>query len=267
MLEKVYRVLIHIIEGEEGCHFAARHAAAAVVVDALRASATAAALLAHGAVELIVTGTVEEALLLKRQNPDALLYGERGGLPPVGFDYGNSPQETMHGRNKRIIFTTTTGAGRLLQARGSTPLLMGSTINCSSVVQYLSTENTQEVVIIPAGLMDVPGFDAQEDWTAAVYIALNLVCSHAESDSIAWGDGYEKFAHYRDRIEMEGLNCLFAKAPHADKLRAVDKTDDILYCAQENLFDAVPLAVKQDETRVILQNALGSPLKSGVLDG
>jgi 2-phosphosulfolactate phosphatase len=260
-------MLIHIIEGEAGCHFAARNAVAAVVVDALRASATAAALLAHGAVELLVTGTVEEALSLKRQNPDALLYGERGGLPPAGFDYGNSPQEAIHGRHKNIIFTTTTGAGRLLQARGSKPLLMGSTINCSSVVQYLSAENIQEVVIIPAGLMDVPDFDAQEDWAAAAFIAMNLIRSFADKGVLAWGNGYEKFAYYRDRIEMEGLNCLFEKAPHADKLRAVDKTDDILYCAQENLFDAVPVAVKQDRKCVILRNALDSPSKSGVVDG
>ncbi len=51
----------HIVEGEAGCRFAADRSAVAVVVDALRASATAAMLLDAGATELLVVRTVSEA--------------------------------------------------------------------------------------------------------------------------------------------------------------------------------------------------------------
>lgn len=249
-------MLFHIIEGEAGCRYAADHRTAAVVVDALRASATAAALFANGARELLVTRTVDEALTLKNQHPDALLYGERGGLPPAGFDYGNSPIEAIHCRNKTVIFTTTTGAGRLVQAWGANPLLMGSTINCASVVQYLINKNIQEVVLIPAGLMNDDEFDAQEDWVAATYIAMNLCNAIVGCNALAWGNGYNRFMQYRNRIETDGLDFLFNTSPHADKLRAINKQDDILLCAQPNIYSTVPVAVKQDALCVTMQNAL-----------
>ncbi len=81
----------HIIEGEAGCDYARERGCVAVVVDALRASATAAMLLHHGARSILAVREVEEALTAKTKHADALLFGERGGLPPEGFDFGNSP--------------------------------------------------------------------------------------------------------------------------------------------------------------------------------
>lgn len=261
--EAACRLLIHIIEGEAGCRYAAVHKTAAVVVDALRASATAAALFAHNARELLITRTVNEALTLKAQHADALLYGERGGVPPAGFDYGNSPQEAIHGRNKTIIFTTTTGASRLIQAHGANPLLMGSTINSASVVQYLTNRDIQEVVLIPAGLMNVPAFDAQEDWVAATYIAMNLIHSLASQNGIAWGRGYEQFTNFCKRIETEGVDFLFDTAPHAAKLKAINKQKDIRLCAQTNIFDTLPIVVKSSRSYTTVQDAFNPLVISG----
>jgi len=248
-------MLIHIIEGEAGCRYAAFHGAAAIIVDALRASATAAALFAYGAKELLVTSTVEEALHLKTTLPDAMLYGERGGVPPAGFDCGNSPAEAFQSRGKQVIFTTTTGAGRLIQAWGSKPVLMASTINTSSVVQYLCQNEVQETVIIPAGLMDDPEFNAQEDWTASTHIAMQLFSCLTGQNAPSWGDGYEHFIGYRNRIEKDGLSYLFSTAPHAEKLRAIGKEDDILRCAQINIYDALPMAVERNTFGVTVRDA------------
>src|SRR5918912_2994581 len=63
-----------------------------VVVDALRATSAIATLFARGVEEIAVTASVEEGLALRAERlPDSLLCGEAGGLPPEGFDYGNSP--------------------------------------------------------------------------------------------------------------------------------------------------------------------------------
>ncbi len=72
---------LHFIEGEDGCTFARDRHCVAVVVDALRASATAAALLSHGAKRVLVVRDVEDAFDAQGAWPEALLYGERGGLP------------------------------------------------------------------------------------------------------------------------------------------------------------------------------------------
>lgn len=245
-------MLLHIIEGEQGCRYAAQHGAAAVIVDALRASATAAALFSCGAKEILATQTVADAVAVKKDRPEALLYGERGGVPPTGFDYGNSPTEAIYGKGRPIIFTTTTGAGRLFQAWGATPLLMGSTINAAFVVQYLLRCKIHEAVLVPAGLMNDPDFDAQEDWAAATYIAMMLCNSFDEGHTPVWGNGYDVYQSFRNRIEDTGLTHLFNTAPHANRLRAIGKEADILYCAQTNIYATLPLAIDKTAAYITL---------------
>jgi 2-phosphosulfolactate phosphatase len=233
----------HIVEGEAGCRMAVDQGMVAMVVDALRASAMAAMLLQAGATELLVVREVEEAFAAKQAWPDALLYGERGGLPPEGFDGGNSPSEANAAKGKRVIFTTTTGAGRLISAWGSAAVYMGTTVNADAVVQA-AARHDKEVVLIPAGLATDPNFDAQEDWVAAVALAMR---SGAEI-----GEGAERFAHWRARIDSEGVPALFASAPHAEKLRRINKEFDIGYCAQCDLCAAVPKAVERHPLGVLV---------------
>ena len=126
---------IHLVEGEPGCILARECGAVAVIVDALRASATAAAILEAGATEVLAVREVEEAFAARADWPDALLYGERGGLPPAGFDYGNSPTEGVFAAGRRVIFTTTTGAGRLVQAWGAGAVLMGAPTNATAAAR------------------------------------------------------------------------------------------------------------------------------------
>lgn len=239
----------HIIEGEDGCRFAVEHSAVAVVVDALRASATAAMLLDAGARELRVIREVGEAFALHRRLPDALLFGERGGLPPEGFDFGNSPREVQAARDRQVIFTTTTGAGRLVSAWGAPALYLGTTINASAVARAAAAHN-REVVLIPAGLTGDPDFDAQEDWAAAAAIAM-------AAGDIRLGEGSKAFLRWRDRIEAEGLETLFQTAPHAEKLRQAHLEADIAFCAQIDLTSALPKAVRRDRDAIVVRN--GAP--------
>lgn len=228
----------HIIEGEAGCRFAVEHQCVAIVVDALRASATAAMLLHHDAPELLVVSEVNDAFAAKKQWPDALLFGERDGLPPEGFDFGNSPRDTITAKGQRVIFTTTTGAQRLISAWGAAAVYMGTTINASAVVNA-ALHHEKEVVLIPAGLFGDPAFDAQEDRVAAVALAMT---AGAEI-----GEGADVYARWKPRIEQEGIEALFMSAPHAKKLRRIHLDADIPYCAQMNVTDAVPGGIEKNE--------------------
>jgi 2-phosphosulfolactate phosphatase len=228
--------LWHIIEGEAGCAFARENHGVAVVVDALRASATAAMLLDAGAEDLLVVGTVEDAFQARGGWPDALLFGERGGLPPEGFDYGNSPRDAGKAKGRRIIFTTTTGAQRCIAAWGSEAVYMGGTVNATAIVNAVQ-EYAADVVLIPAGLYGDPTFDAQEDWVAAVAIAM------VSGGSV--GEGWDRYDYWRTRTEREGLPALFSSAPHAEKLRRVGLEIDIAYCAQRDLTPSAPRAVER----------------------
>ena len=78
----------HLIEGEAGCRFAVEKGCVAVVVDALRASATAAMLLERGARELVVVRPIGfepmkwiRALALRRETgEDDLALDDLAGL-------------------------------------------------------------------------------------------------------------------------------------------------------------------------------------------
>lgn len=236
----------HLIEGEAGCDFAREQDFVAIVVDALRASATAAMLFQAGATEILVTREVDTALEAKRAWAGALLYGERDGIPPEGFDHGNSPLEVEHAAGKRVIFTTTTGANRLVHCWGARAVYMGSPVNATAVVRAAASHGA-DVVIIPAGLTGHPHFDAQEDWAGAAWLAQ---CAGG-----ALGEGRARFEYWQQRIADEGLTSLFETAPHAKNLRHLGFDKDIAFCAKPDQTQATPHAVDRNDFGVLLRNA------------
>ncbi len=240
----------HIIEGEDGCDFAVRHGYVAVVVDALRASATAAMMCHHGATEIITVLEVDQAREAKaKAYPDALLVGERKTIPPDGFDFGNSPLKAPRARGRRVVFTTTTGTGRLVASWGARAVYMGTTINATAVANAAAQHNT-DVVLIPAGRMGNPYFNAQEDLAGAVYIAMLR-------DNAKLGEGRALFRYWRERIRAEGLEALFAGAAHAALLHRSGQAADLTFCAQSDITAAVPVGVEHNQWGVVLHPLAG----------
>ena len=243
----------HIIDGAEGCAFAARHGLAVIVVDALRASATAAMLLHHGATQITVVGSVDHARALREQDPEALLFGERGGIPPEGFDGGNSPRETAHAAGRRVIFTTTNGAQRLVEASGAPLVCFGTTTNARAVAQF-ALSHPAGAVLVPAGLAGAPPGAATEDRAAAAYIA--------HIAGIALGEGADIARAFADHLTHDGLQEVFAAAPHAAAMREIGLDEDIAWCASIDQCSAVPRVLRYehdgDITRAILDNATGA---------
>ena len=223
----------HIIPGEAGCEYAAAHGCAAIVVDALRASATAAVLLDRGARELMVVRDVDTARQARAALPGALLLGERGGLPPEGFDGGNSPRLIPDVKDRVVVFTTTTGAGRLVAASGAPVAAMGTTVNASAAARWALGQECG-VVVIPAGLANDPDFRADEDWIAAVVIAM------AAGEPV--GEGAAEFVAWKASIEEHGTLRLFQQTRNAAGLQALGLGDDVGWCAQRDVTDVVPVA-------------------------
>jgi 2-phosphosulfolactate phosphatase len=232
-------VAVHLMAGEEGCRWAREQRAVAVVVDALRASATITVLLQQGASEVLVVKEVEEAYAYRHTHPDTLLVGERGGLKVEGFDFGNSPTEIRRAdvRGKPVAFTSTTGAQRLVDCLGASGVVVGTTINASAVAgQVIGMARTEGVpiVIIPAGLATDPSAVADEDWLGATALAVRMgVPIHEGSEG--------RFQHYHRFIQSAGLLEGFLNSSHGQQLVRLGFTDDIRLCAQVDLItDIVP---------------------------
>src|SRR4051812_33518782 len=83
----------------------------AVVIDVFRAFSVACYAYARGAKRIIPVAEVDRALALKREHPEYLAIGERGGRMVAGFDFGNSPTEISQSdvRGRTLVQTTSAG--------------------------------------------------------------------------------------------------------------------------------------------------------------
>lgn len=102
----------------------------AVVIDVLRMTTTAAALLAGGMRRLTIVAETDAALA-HAASSGALLFGERMGLPYPGFDGGNSPVE--HAKRdyggRSAILCTTNGSKAVGLVAGARHVLLGAIVN------------------------------------------------------------------------------------------------------------------------------------------
>ena len=140
-----------------------------ILIDVLRATTTAAVLLERGARQLLITPSLKTArALAEREN--ALLVGERGGLPPEGFHFGNSPSELISQDFEQaiVVITTTNGATALPAVAGARTVLLGSLFNARATVAAALSAATTELAIVCAGR---EGEEALDDTLCAGFLA------------------------------------------------------------------------------------------------
>jgi 2-phosphosulfolactate phosphatase len=114
-----------------------------VVIDVLRASTVIGYALAAGAVAVIPTLEVDEARRIASGFPagQAVLGGEREGLPIAGFDLGNSPSEYCRDAvgGRTVVFTTTNGTRAMGRCRLAARVLVGAFVNLSAVCEAVGS--------------------------------------------------------------------------------------------------------------------------------
>ena len=211
---------IHIKSCVEG----ARQAEGTVVIiDVFRASNTIITLLGQGADSIIAVDTLEKAYALKKQNPDHLLFGERNGLPPAGFDYGNSPAETatLNLSGKKIILTTSNGTQGIVNASRAQEILVGSFANAAALTRYISTKQPSVVTLVAMGFEDAT--PAEEDERCAHY--LKELFQGRKPD----------FSPVKQAL----LHCAYA-----EKLRGLHQDADLAFCLMSDTYTVIPRVIQ-----------------------
>jgi 2-phosphosulfolactate phosphatase len=125
-----------------------------IVFDVLRATSSMITALAGGASEIHPVQTVDRAMELRRQIPQAILGGERNGERIDGFDVGNSPFEYKEMRGAKIITTTTNGTIALCACEGAERVLVGAILNLGALVEQLRWDEPERVLLVCAGTFD-----------------------------------------------------------------------------------------------------------------
>ena len=158
---------IEIFEMIEGAKLAT---GLTVIIDVFRAFSLEAYLFSHGIEKIYPIGSVDEAFSLKRENPDYLLIGERGGIMVEGFDYGNSPSSFVGKKlyGKTAIHTTSAGTQGIVNAANAEEILVGSFVNARATAEYIKERKPETVSLVCMGNAGVA--PSGEDRLCAEYI-------------------------------------------------------------------------------------------------
>lgn len=219
-----------------------------VVVDVLRASSTIVTMLDRGAVEVIPAPDIDAALGFKNRFPDHSLCGERGGLPPPGFDYGNSPQEfsqlDLIGRS--LILATSNGT-RVLDAVAGTAavVLIGAMLNRTAAARAalrLAIERSADIAVLCSAAHAGSAF-VLEDALAAGAIA----DAASRSEPMLQLSDSARFARDAFRQVSTGIAAAIASAYHAQELVAEGLGDDVAYCSRLDISETVPLLSRGED--------------------
>ena len=201
----------------------------AVVIDVIRAFTNAAFAFSRGAKEIYPVSTVEEVLKFKAEVPNSLACGEVGGIPPEGFDFGNSPAHTttldLNGR----ILVQRTGAGTqgIVRSVKAEPMLAASLVVANATVTHIRHLNPECVTFVISG--QIGDGRGDEDLACAEYFEALL--RGQEPDP----------APMIDRV-FKSRDALFHLDPNLPEFPA----SDLDYCTNIDAFDFFMSVTKEN---------------------
>ena len=210
-----------------------------IVIDVLRATSTICQALAAGYESVTCVGEIDDARALA--GTGTKLAGERDNVLIEGFDFGNSPREVAVPPvgPSRLVLTTTNGTRMLLAAADRCEsVIVASLLNLDAVVA--EARNAESVAILCAG---VEGGFAVDDAYVAGRIAAAL---GGEPDDAA-------FAAARLASAFATAEEGIGGGVSADNIRRVHLTEDISFCAQENVLSIVPRIVERSPGTVVVR--------------
>jgi 2-phosphosulfolactate phosphatase len=209
------------------CHLAT---GTVVVIDVIRAFTTAAFAFAAGARDVVITGTIEEALRLRQGIPGALTMGEVDGWPIEGFDFGNSPAALigvdLSGR--RMIQRTSAGTQGVVRSTKATQLVAASFVCAGATARYLLRNAGPEITFIPTGVGNER--DGDEDAACAEYVEA-LMCATHPPDTAPY---LRRVLDSRTGRAFADLTDLPYLAADLECCMAIDHFDFALPVAREN---------------------------------
>lgn len=203
-----------------------------IVIDVLRASSTIVTALESGFTMVLPVETIGQAQAL--HTPGCLLAGERHCRKIPEFDFNNSPTQiaSLQPAGHSLILTTTNGTRAIHKAERAASLLIGCFLNATACITY-ALEQNQDITLYCAGTRSE---FALEDGLAA---GMMITVAESQQPKIELCDlGHALKASY-----LQLADRLAEVLPHTTTGKRLVQhffTDDLAYCAQVDLYRAVP---------------------------
>ena len=235
-------------------------ASVCIVIDALRASSTVTTVFGRGVHEVVVAGTIEEARRLHAALPGALLCGEAGGLPPEGFDHGNSPVEfeglDLAGRT--LVLATSNGTRALAALRSAREVFVGSLLNLGACARSAAAVTTRfgNLTIVCSGTELGTRFSLEDTVVAGAFVE-RIRGSVESADDVQLADAATAALRLWRSYAEEPV-AAFRDAVHGRALVRLGLGADLDACAQIDRYEVAPrlhvegerLTLRRDATRL-----------------
>lgn len=209
-----------------------------VVVDVLRATTSISTALSQDAARVVPAPTVERARQIARGIEGALLCGERQGLPPEGFDLGNSPRafvrKVVSGRP--LVFTTTNGTAVMHALEGVEELVLACFRNGEAVARLLEpdlVDGGRGALIVCAGRR---GRVSMDDAWCAGHLVGKLA---TRLEGLALRDGARAARALAARLGAPTAHGL-GRTAGGRSLGEIELQDDLSVCAALDDLTVVP---------------------------
>ena len=206
-----------------------------LVVDVLRATSLLAVVFGRGALAVWPTATIDDGRRLRdalRAEPGhegLLLLGEENALPPLGYDYGNSPLELerVAPPPREAVHATTNGTPALLACREAALVLPAAPLNASATVR-VAVEAGHDVLVVASGLYGKP---AADDTLACGMLIAYLAGAGAEpgDEALFALEQYEQASGHFAEVLRE--------TEHGQRLVTLGFGEDVDRCATADAYD------------------------------
>jgi 2-phosphosulfolactate phosphatase len=217
-------------------------ASVCVIVDVLRASSTIVTLLERGCEAVVAAADIDEARKLHSSLPGYLLCGEAGGLPPEGFDYGNSPVEfsRLDLAGKSAILVTSNGTRVLAALATQSPaVLVGCLLNQEAVARaalVIAAGRGLDVTVVCSAAYGGSVFVLEDALGAGAIVDAAL----AIDPGLIAGDA-ARFAQDAFAMSQARIGETVRSAYHAQELVDAGLGADVAYCGQLDISAVAPL--------------------------
>lgn len=203
-----------------------------VLIDVLRTCTVAPILFDNGLRRLHIVTKLSLARSFA-QARGALLLGERGGVPPEGFNFGNSPAELCCQPMPDEAVLVSENTPKLLpQLEGARELLLGSLYNAGAVAQAALALTSGQISLVCCGLL---GQEDLDDSLAAGVIASLIKQQRPE---VKLGGG-SRLATALLRAFPDPLEALW-RSSSGHYLRSLDMVDDLAVASLVSQSGAAP---------------------------
>lgn len=228
-------MLVEVLHLREG---AAAAEGVAVIIDVFRAFTLAPCAFARGAQSILPVATREEALAMKRADPELLLAGEHDGRPLPGFDYSNSPAEILRAdlAGRTLALRTSAGVQGLLAAGRADDVITGSFVNAGAIIRWLQDRRPERVALVCMG------------WNGAQRTAEDEACA-----------GYIKAGLAGETPDFEAMRKQLRRDPCGakffDPLQPWFPAEDFSVCMRLSVFSFVLRRARDARGRLCLARA------------